>query len=337
MPQLRQNIVTGEWVVIAPERAKRPHDFIVKADPTPQPKDDCPFCPHSPAYQNRYVDYDTEQAYVIPNKFPAFIAEGEHDIRSYYPEASHFYRAKPAIGGHDLVIIKDHDQRLPTFSSAITFDLFMTLQKRYQFYREAPEIEYVMAIYNHGEAAAASVNHPHAQVFASSIVPNHIVKEKHGSERYFELNGSCVYCEMIDHEQKEKIRLLAENDDFIAFTFYAARFPFEIWILPKNHQSTFESASLEQLQKLTDIFLKAVGMLNETLKDPAFNFFIHSLPTTSEKADYYHWHLEIAPRVAKYGGFELGGGTIIDVIAPEQAAEFLLTPGEAKIEPPADR
>lgn len=332
MPQLRQNIITGEWVVIAPERAKRPHDFIVTADPTEQPSDTCPFCPHSDSYKNRYENYDTDHTYIIPNKFPAFIAEGEHEVRSYYPERNRFYRAKPAIGGHDVVIIKEHEDRLPTFSPETMASLLKTIQERYRFYRQAPEIEYVMAIYNHGEAAAASINHPHAQIFASSIVPNHIIKEKHGSERYYELNGSCAFCDMIEHEQHEEVRLLAENDHFICFTFYAARFPFEIWILPKQHQSLFEEVKGTQFDSLATIFCQTLSMLNQTLKDPALNFFIHGLPTTSDQADYYHWHIEIAPRVAKYGGFELGGGTIIDVVSPEQAAEFLRQPDASNLE-----
>lgn len=326
MPQLRQNIVTGEWVVIAPERAKRPHDFIVKADRSDQPVETCPFCPHSEAFAHRYQDYDTKHTFLIPNKFPAFIAEGEHDVRSYFPEKMHFYQAKPAIGGHDIVTIRDHDLRLPDFDQDVLTDLFASIQKRYTFYRKAPEIEYVMAIYNHGEAAAASINHPHAQIFASSIVPNHITKEKHGGEYYYELNGSCVFCDMIEHERDENQRILLENDDFICFTFFAARFPFEIWILPKKHQSVYETTTPTQLESLATIFQQTLAMLNTTLKDPALNFFIHSLPTTSEDADYYHWHLEIAPRVAKYGGFELGGGTIIDVVSPEQAARFLRNP-----------
>ncbi len=204
-------------------------------------------------------------------------------------------------------------------------DLLTTIQRRYQHYRERREIESVMAIYNHGPAAGASLEHPHAQLFASSIITNHLLKEKHGSERYYELKGQCVFCTMIEHEQDEKVRVLAENDDFIMFTFFAARFPFEIWVLPKIHQSQYEQANSSQLASFSQILLQGFRLLDKTLKNPALNFFIHSLPTTSEDADYYHWHLEIAPRVAIYGGYELGSGTIIDIVSPEKAASFLLS------------
>ncbi len=323
MPQLRQNVITGEWVVIAPERAKRPHDFVVSATRRSQPTDHCPFCPGSEAFNQRYSEYDRSSTYVIPNKFPAFVSEGEHEVRSYTSEAG-FYRTKPAVGGHDVVVVRDHQLTLPDFPLPTLVDFLSTIQARYQHYRQDPAVEYIMMIYNHGEAAAASISHPHGQIFASSVVPNHIVKELHGSEHYYELNGRCVYCEMIDHERNEKVRILAENNDFVMFTFFAARFPFEIWVLPKSHQSTFEELSSTGLQSFAEILKTGLGLLNRTLHDPALNFYIHSLPTTSERADYYHWHLEIAPRVANYGGFEMGGGTIIDIVSPEKAAEFLL-------------
>ena len=258
----------------------------------------------------------------MPNKFPAFVATGQHEVRSYYPEAG-FYRAKPAVGGHDIIVIKQHDLLLPHFTQETMVELISTFQKRYLYYRANAEVEYVLAFYNHGPAAGASIDHPHAQVVASSIVPNHITKEKHGSERYFEINGQCVYCDMINHERNEKCRILAENDGFIMFTFFAARFPFEIWILPKEHQSEFEKISESLMQDLATVLRQGFSMLDQTLHNPDLNFFIHSLPTTSEDAEYYHWHIEIAPRVALYAGFELGSGTIIDVVSPEKAAEFL--------------
>ncbi len=190
-----------------------------------------------------------------------------------------------------------------------------------------------MAIYNHGQAGAASINHPHAQVFASSIIPNYIQRELHGSERYYDLHEHCVYCQLIEQERAEKVRIVAENADFVMFTFFAARFPFELWVLPKEHQSMYEEAATSQLTSLSEILHTGFGLLNQTLHNPSLNFYIHSLPTTSDNADYYHWHLEIAPRVALYGGYELGSGTIIDIVSPEKATEYLLQPKEPLTSP----
>jgi UDPglucose--hexose-1-phosphate uridylyltransferase len=317
-------------VVIAPERAKRPSDFIERVKTTYDSPDKCPFCHTGQAYAGRYTDYDAKHTYIIPNKFPAFVNEGQHEVRSYYP-AEGFYQAKPAMGGHDVVIMHEHEPRLTGMSLEALTGLFHAYQRRYQWYRENPLIEYVFGFYNHGQAAGASISHPHGQIVASSIVPNHLLKEKHGSERYYEHSGSCVYCDMIHHERQEGSRVLAETEHFIMFTAFAARFPFETWILPKTHQSMYEEATLPELADLAGVMRHGLMMLDRTLQDPPINFYIHSLPTTSEGADYYHWHIEIAPRLALYAGYELGSGTIIDVVSPEKAAEFLRAQPQAPI------
>ena len=314
--------------MIAPERAKRPEDFIAPAQNEHNPHAECIFCIGSPAHHSRYPEYDTQFLYVMPNKFPAFVSEGYHEVRSYYPEMG-FYRAKPAVGGHDVIVINDENLRLFDFPVPVMTDLLTTMQKRYRHYRNDPHVEYVIGIYNYGKTGGASIDHPHAQLLASSIVPNEVTLETHGSEHYYEINGRCVFCEIIDHEKQENVRLLAENDDFIMFTFFAARFPFETWILPKNHQSMYENTSKQSIINLATILLQGLTMLDKNLKNPSLNFYIHSLPTTSQETNYYHWHLEITPRVATYGGFEMGSGTIIDVTSPEKAAEFLLASNTA--------
>lgn len=264
---------------------------------------------------------------MIPNKFSAFVDDGDHEARSYYPLEG-FYRVKPASGGHDLVVTNDHTPDLYQMSAETLADFFTSIQSRYRYYRNDPKVDYVMAIYNHGGPAGASIAHPHAQIFASAVVPNQITKEMHGAEAYNQLHGGCVFCEMIKHEQQENVRILAEDENFIMFTFFAARFPFEIWLLPKAHRAAFENATSGEIHSLAETLQKGFKMLDATLKDPDINFFIHSLPTTSDESDYYHWHLEIAPRLSLYAGYELGSGMIIDVVSPEKAAEFLR--GEAE-------
>ena len=242
--------------------------------------------------------------------------------RSYYPEKG-FYRAKPALGGHELIVTKNHDHCLDAMPRNVLEEMLLAIQRRYIFYAKNDLVEYAMAIYNHGPQAGASIEHGHAQLFASSIVPNLITTEKHSAEKYYELNNVCPFCDMVEHEKKEKIRMLCETDDFVMFNFFASRYPFEIWILPKKHTSNFETASGSIIKDLSKIMRRGLDMLAETLNDPPLNFYIHSLPTTSENADYYHWHLEIAPRVTGYGGYEMGSGVIIDIASPEDCAKYL--------------
>lgn len=323
MPQLRQNIITGEWVVMAPERAKRPNDYVTADTVRHQSKTDCAFCMEKDSvYRENIKKYETDHIYVVPNKYPAFVEENSEEVRSYKVEDG-FFRGRPSTGGHDVIVIKDHDTDLPNFTKQIWVELLETFKARYQYFDKEKNVAYTMPIYNHGREAGASIEHPHAQIFASNIIPNEIAKELHHTEKYFEQNGICAFCDLIKHEKEFKIRVLHENKDFIAFTFYAARFPFEVWVLPKVHQSRFEDEPNVTFSHLADCLIDIFDKLKKTLNDPPVNFFIHNLPNTITQSDHYHWHLEIAPRITGYGGFEMGSGTIIDVFSPEIAAKFL--------------
>ncbi|OGD60955.1 galactose-1-phosphate uridylyltransferase [Candidatus Berkelbacteria bacterium RIFCSPLOWO2_01_FULL_50_28] len=323
MPQLRQNIITGEWVVIAPERAKRPSDFVsgesLKAD-TGKP---CPFCLGGPAYKQVLRDYESEDFYTIPNAFPAFLEDPTSCSHRTYHVEDDFYSARPSTGGHDVIVSKHHDEQLFDFRQSTWEAMLLMAKRRYIYWRHDCNTSYAMLIYNQGARAGASIFHPHAQLMASNIIPNQVSREIHGAQSYFEQNGSCVFCDLVTHEIKEKARVVAATDNFIAFTFYAARFPFETWVMPKGHSACFETQSATQLRELAGLMKDVIGKLGLTLKRPSLNFYIHDLPSTVENADYYHWHIEITPRVTHYGGYELGSGVIIDVMSPEVAAKYL--------------
>lgn len=323
MPQLRQNIITGEWVVIAPERAKRPNDYVVADKVKRQAKSDCVFCEGKDEYKKRLKKYDSKNIWIVPNKFPVFIEKHQDPSPRSYKVEDAFYRARASTGGHDVVVVKDHEADLYSFSQDIWKETMQAFKKRYLYFKTEKCVAYTMPIYNYGPEAGASIEHPHAQIFASNIIPNIISREIHHTEKYFEHNGVCAFCDLASHEHKFKGRILAENKDFLAFTFYAARFPFEIWVLPKKHQSRFEFETNGKFTSLAKILREVFGKLGKALNKPSVNFFIHNLPNTITETDYYHWHLEIAPRIVGYGGFEMGSGTIIDVFSPERAAEFL--------------
>ena len=328
MPQLRQNIITGEWVVFAPERAKRPTDYISIATQRKQKKSDCPFCIDSnkSEFPKKLEGLEKKTTYVLTNKFPAFVEEPDLENAKLYKIEDEFYNMKIALGGHDVVVVKDHDQDLAKFTGEIWADLIETFIKRYNYFDKIDNVEYVMPIYNHGPQAAASIEHPHAQIFASSVVPNIVSTELSHTAKYFTDHKSCPFCDMISHEKEQNTRVIFEDDDFIALAFYAARFPFEVWVLPKKHQSHFTDLTDQATASLSQMMKKVFGRLNETLNDPPLNFFIHSAPVKKDQKEElpnYHWRIEITPRLSIYGGYELGAGMVIDIITPEQAAEYL--------------
>lgn len=328
MPQLRQNTITSDWVVIAPERAKRPNDFVIPQSVKITDKSKCPFCIGTGAYKKnqKVARAATENIYVVENRYPAFVEdESKAQIRSYYIE-NHFYRARPSVGDHEVIIIKDHDLNLVTFDQKLMTEMLEVMQDRYLAMGQERGVVSIMPIYNHGAEAGASIEHPHAQIFASGIVANMVGKEIEGAERYFGINGSCVFCDTLTHELKEKIRIIAENQNFVAIAQYAARFPMESWIYPKKHHSQFEKSSKEELADLSGILVDILRRMEKNIPRIPLNWYIHTLPTTLKESASYHWHLEITPRVQNLGGFELGSGVIIDVMSPEDAAEYLRRP-----------
>ena len=322
-PILRQNIVTGDWVVIAPGRARRPDDFIhPKSEPIKDlDKANCPFCIGSKGYKENEVISDNGDIYVIENKFPAFYDHSTKS-RSYYPEEG-FYRERQSIGQHEVVIIKDHKQRLTKFSKSLTAEMFWTILGRYIKIKQDDQVASITPIYNHGPEAGASIGHAHAQIFASGVVANTVNREMDGAERYFGINGVCVYCDIIKHERKEKTRIICENDNFLAFSPFASRYPFEAWVIPKHHKSQFETSTRNEIDEFSNAANEVLTRLEKILPGLSLNMYIRTLPTTLEDSDYYHWYLEIAPRLTTFGGFEMGSGVIINIVPPEKAAEYL--------------
>jgi len=320
MSKLRQNIITSDWVVISPERSKRPEDYVMAAAPKRGIPADCPFCiKNNNAYQFSIKEAETNNIYVIPNKYPAF-----KKVETIISEGDGFYEDTKSVGGHEVIIIKDHEREIYSNGKEIINELIGVYLSRYKYYDQDPVIEYTMIIHNHGPEAAASIEHPHSQLFASAILPNYIEKELSGANKYYRDTKKCVFCEMVKFEKEVDHRLVYENEEFLVFTFFASRFPFEMWVVPKKHQAKFENIDQNMQNELADAMHNAISKLNRGLNNPPFNFWIHTLPHHhQDDNDYYHWHIEIAPRVSKFGGYEMGSGIVIDVVSPEVAAAFL--------------
>lgn len=320
MPKLRQNPVTGEWVVIAPERARRPQDYILsKPIPKKRVLEFCNFCPGGEAYNAQIEGAGTKHVYVVENKFPAFVPQETITL-----DAGKIYYSQKSAGGHEVISFIEHDRDLEELPPSYLDELFEVYQKRITFYKQNPSVEYVMPIHNHGAEAGESIEHPHSQLFASCIKPNVIIEELTGAEKFYQHEQRCIFCEIIKEEKKQGVRIVFENDNFIVFTAYAARVPFEMWLLPKRHQTRFEEMDAEKRKRLAQIMSMILKKLYYGLNDPPYNFYLHTSPTKENHFDkFYHWHIEIIPRLTRFGGFEWGSGIIIDVVSPERSAEFL--------------
>ena len=223
-----------------------------------------------------------------------------------------------------MISSPDHLAPTPLLPRRQVEEIVQSYVDRYRHHAKDPNLEHVLILYNHGRPAGASLEHPHSQLYAISLIPPAFTEELQGGRRFYKEQGGCVFCRTLDEELHAGTRIVFENDAFVAFAPYAARTPFETWIMPRRHAASFgdldlsrEKSALAQALQLT---LKA---LREGLNDPPFNYFIHSAPLKADVSDAYHWHLELVPKLSTAAGFELGTGMWINVVKPEDAAGFL--------------
>ena len=200
-------------------------------------------------------------------------------------------------------------------------DLLLAFHKRITVLKEDPRYKYVLVFKNEGDAAGASLEHTHSQLIALPIVPHLVEEELLQSRQYFEYKERCIFCDIIHQESEDKGRVTSENDKFIALAPFAPRSPFEIIILPKQHESSFVPDS--GFADLAQILQQTLKQMDKVLDLPPYNFMIHTSPFKNETNDYYHWHIEIKPKLTKIAGFEWGSGFHINPTSPEIAAKFM--------------
>jgi UDPglucose--hexose-1-phosphate uridylyltransferase len=167
------------------------------------------------------------------------------------------------------------------------------------------------------------LQHPHAQIAATPIVPTQIRRRLDEAIRYFDENGECVFCQTLRQELRARERIVYENQSFVAFIPYAALSPFHLWIYPRRHMSAFDAIMDGELEHLATALRTVLAKLYHGLSDPDYNFSIRSIPLRAGQTDYFHWYVAIVPRVTKTAGFEIGSGMYINTALPEASAQFL--------------
>lgn len=328
MPELRKDPITGRWVIIATERAKRPSDFV-RDKVEIRGAGFCPFCygnesktpPEIIAYRG---DGSTRNSpgwslRVVPNKFPALGIEG-----SLNRQGEGLYDKMSGIGAHEVVIeTPDHQKTLAMLSPQQIEDVLWAYRDRIIDLKKDRRFKYIMIFKNHGESAGASLEHTHSQLIALPVVPKRVREETDGAREYFNFRERCIFCDIIRQETESGIRVIADTPAFIAVAPFAPRFPFEIWIMPRVHQSAFEDSQKQEFEQLAVILKDMLMRLDKVLDYPAYNYIIHTSPIPETPNEHYHWHLEIMPKLTKIAGFEWGTGFHINPTPPEESAKFL--------------
>jgi UDPglucose--hexose-1-phosphate uridylyltransferase len=324
--ELRQDLVSGDWVVIATGRGKRPDDFKNKEkelDAATDPSE-CLFCnPEKSGQEEDVLIYKTSSddwtLRVFPNKYPAF-ARPDGKI-NHQEQGPYFWM--DGVGYHEVVVFRDHDKQIGQMEELMVAEILDAYQTRYLDLMNKKSVRYIEIFHNHGKSAGASISHPHSQLVAIPVISPYVNLELVGAEQYFSSNKKCVYCAMIQWETEHQQRIVFENDSFIAFCPFASRAAFEIWVLPKNHQPYFERSSDEDKISAAQALREALGAIMEKLGSPAYNFYLHTSPCDGKDYEHYHWHIEILPKTSVWAGFELSTGIEVSTIKPEDAAKYL--------------
>lgn len=329
--EFRQDIVSGDWVLVSPGRFKYNKNLFSRnaKERKVAPLSRCPFESNTilkNVDKNIIFEYAKEnksknwRVRVLQNKFPAVV----HNSNKAPLRRIGLFNTVEGVGHHDLVITRDHTKNFPHLTKEEAFQVFVAFRDRYLMLFNDKNISYVSMFHNWGPGAGASIFHPHYQIIGIPVVPPDIEHSLEGAKKYFTKNKKCVHCSMISWERSQRKRVIYETENVIAFTPFVSRSPFEIRIFPKRHDAFFENTQDFELEEITHTLQHVLHKVEKNLGDPDYNFFIHTSPATDKKEyKFYHWHLEIYPVFKIRGGFEYETGMTINIVNPDLAAKIL--------------
>ena len=347
MSHLRQDSLTGRWVIMASGRRDRPNEFPLQHEGGSSPAT-CPFCPGQEDRTTREIlalgrgegaaeNTPGWRLRVFPNLYPALSAEGAGEppvqatggpVSGPGPEsmAEELFVQSPGVGAHEVIAYSpDHQAGLATLSQDDLADLLQVLQDRYAALAEDPRYRYILQFVNHGPEAGATLAHPHLQILATTVVPAMVLQKQERMERHRSRTGRCLVCDLLAAEEKSEARLIDGNEYWMALAPWASRFPWEMLLAPRRHQGSILEAGPEQLRALAGLLGDVLRRLDTIHENAPLNLIIHGAPLDESAPDCFHWHLEVCPRLARLAGFETGTGFAINSILPEEAARRLRT------------
>lgn len=329
LSELRYDLISKNWVVVAKGRSKRPESFKKKKEKKKKPSF-CPFCkikeeekPVLAFNKGKEVPLDKLKGkwttIVLPNKYPAFSPAVSLNKR----KEGEFYQKMNAVGYHEVVVTKSHEKSLANLPVDRVKEVFDAYQKRYLSLMEKPFVNHIFIFHNHGKEAGASLEHPHSQIITTPLVDIDIERALDNAKKYYRSKKKCLYCEMNKWERNNRKRVVFENKHFTAICPFASKASFQVIISPKKHLAYFERINEKEKQSLAEAFKEILRKLYKGLGDPSYNFYLHTAPCDGVDHPFYHWHWTILPKTSTWAGFELGSQMEVLTVPPEDAAEYL--------------
>jgi UDPglucose--hexose-1-phosphate uridylyltransferase len=331
--EMRKDYLIDRWTVIATQRKRRPTDF----KRAPEERKQAGVCALEPGNEHMTppavlvylptdggVKKDRDQngfrhknwlVRCVPNLYPAF-TPSEKEEKNGVSEG--YFNCGRATGHHEVLIESPNHDEHP--GSARVSQLVYVVNAAVDRLRELSSKEYVkyVSIFrNHGLEAGASLSHAHTQIIATPFIPKIVEEEMKASGEIFRRDNHCAFCSIVEKEE-ESNRFIWGNRDFVVFAPWASVHPFEFWIFPKKHQTSLLDLSQSEVEALAKTMRVSLGGLKSLLDDPPYNYGFHQI--TAGADDFYHWHLEVYPRLSIWAGFEKSTGMFINVVSPEDAA-----------------
>ena len=319
MSQLRKDSLTGEWVIFATNRLNKPYYFSRENSLSDKIQEKCPFClgeeHQTPEEIYRHGNEEFWNIRVFNNLYPA-VGEDASKL-----DEDNFYTTQAGKGIHEVVVdTSNHDEEIYDFTDEHMTDVLRVLKSRFEEIKKDDFIKYVQIFKNNGRNAGASIPHSHWQIMGVPYIPQKQEEILKNIKIYKEKKGECLICAIQKKESIEKTRIIMENRDFTVFVPYAAKFAFEMWIVPQNHISSYKDFDDMQLKSLAEILLPVLRKMQKLRDGIGFNLCFQDSPKNS-MTNEFHWFLQILPRIGAPAGFEFSTGSYINPILPEDAAK----------------
>ena len=325
MSEYRHDLLHNRWVIVGGQRAGRPHEYeeqVVRRIANP-----CPFCAGNEAetpaalVEYRLPGEPHWTVRVVPNKYPAVEPA---PATNGAPAGGELFASRPALGQHEVII--ESPRHLASLSE-LTADecglVFTAYRDRLLALASGGSLRYAQIFKNVGPAAGASIEHSHSQLLALPHVPLHVTDELENCRRYHQRHGRPLLAAMLEEEVARGERIVAASDEFVAFCPFASRFPYEVWVVPRAGGPDFAAAADREISEVSRMMRELIGCIERALGNVGYNFLLHSQPFDTSRYDYYHWHIELFPRITKVAGFEWSTGVFINTTPPEVAAAEL--------------
>jgi UDPglucose--hexose-1-phosphate uridylyltransferase len=320
--ELRQDPTTLGWVLVAPERSRRPEDHPATGPRGRAGPDGCPLCPgHESETPPEVWRLDSEdggwRVRIVPNRFPLLARDGRHAA------VTDGFRAMDGRGWHEVVVESaEHSWDMALGTQDEVCHVLDAYRVRYRALRQRGA-ELVVVFRNHGAASGTSLDHPHSQVVGAPVVPRLVRSRIDVARQRHDDAGACLYLEVLERELRAESRVVLAGNQLVAFQPFAPSASYETWIMPRFHQPSFGDASPGVLDELAGVLHSVLGALRAALDDPAYNLVVHSVPAGEEHLRYFVWHVQITPRLGTPAGFELATGIPVVPVPPEESAARL--------------